>query len=58
MPDAVEANVKIMLEDIFYNNVDIETALQAAEDTINEELADSDFVSQEPMYKYADEALK
>lgn len=58
MPSAVETNVKIMLEDIFYNNADIDTALQAAEDAINDELAGSDFVSQEAMYKYADEAIR
>jgi len=56
MPSTVENNVKIMLEDIFYNNVDIETALIAAENAINEDLANTDFVSQEPLYKYADDA--
>ncbi len=57
MPATVETNVKIMLEDIFYNNADIDEALQAAENAINEELEVSAFISQEPMYKYADEAL-
>ena len=56
MPSAVENNMKIALEDIFYNGADLETALQNAEDTCNEELAMSDFVSVEPQYKYAGEA--
>lgn len=53
MPSTVENNVKIMLEDVFYNNADLTEALIAAEEAINEDLADGDFVSQEPMYKYA-----
>jgi len=58
MPSTVENNIKIALEDIFYNNVDITKALTAQETAINEDLANSDFVSQEPMYKYASEAIK
>ena len=55
MPSAVENNMKIALEDIFYNGADIETALKNAEDTCNQELASSEFVSSEPQYKYAGE---
>lgn len=58
MPSTVEDNVKIMLEDVFYNGKDIEKALQDAEDAINEDLASQGFVSQESAYQYADEALK
>jgi multiple sugar transport system substrate-binding protein len=58
MPSTVENNVKIMLDNIFYNNIDITKALSDAEAAINVDLATSDFVSQEPMYKYASEALK
>ena len=58
MPGTVEDNVKIMLEDIFYNGKDITTALADAEKAINEDLANLDFTTQEPMYKYANEALK
>lgn len=58
MPSTVEDNVKIMLEDIFYNGKDITEALTAAEQAINEDLANLDFTSQEPMYKYASEAIK
>lgn len=58
MPSTVETNVKIMLENIFYNNIDITKALIDAETAINEDLANTDFVSQEPMYKYASEAIQ
>ena len=39
MPSAVENNMKIALENIFYNGEDVEAALQNAEDACNEELA-------------------
>jgi multiple sugar transport system substrate-binding protein len=58
MPATVENNVKIMLDNVFYNNMDITKALSDAEAAINVDLATSDFVSQEPMYKYSSEALK
>jgi len=58
MPSTVENNVKIMLEDIFYNKADITKALTNAETTINKDLANLKFTSQEPMYKYASEAKK
>lgn len=56
MPSAVENNMKIALEDIFYNGADIETALQNAEDTCNMELEGSEFVSVEQNYAFAGEA--
>jgi multiple sugar transport system substrate-binding protein len=58
MPSTVENNVKIMLEDVFYNNKDLGSALAAAEKAINDDLASTGFTSQEPMYKYSGEALK
>ena len=58
MPATVETNVKIMLDNVFYNDMDITQALTDAEEAINLDLESSDFVSQEPMYKYASEALK
>ena len=58
MPGTIENNVKIMLENIFYNNADMTKALKDAETAINDDLATSGFVSQEPQYKYANEALK
>ena len=45
-----------VLDYIFYNGEDVETALQNAEDLCNEELTMSEFVSVEPQYQYADEA--
>ncbi len=56
MPSAVEDNMKIALEDIFYNGADITASLQSAEATCNQELAGSGFVSVEPQYAYASEA--
>ena len=56
MPSAVENNMKIALENIFYNGEDIEAALQNAEDACNEELASSEFVPVESSYALADEA--
>ncbi len=57
MPSTVEDNVKIMLEDVFYNGKDLDAALADAEKAINDDLANLDFTSQESMYKYAGEAL-
>lgn len=57
MPSTVENNVKIMLENIFYNNMNIEDALSIAEKQINSDLDDVDFSSQEPMYKYYSDRL-
>lgn len=56
MPNAVENNMKIALENIFYNGEDVEAALQNAEDACNEELASSEFVPVESSYAHADEA--
>ena len=56
MPSAVESNMKIALEDIFYNGADIATALQSAEDACNAELAATSFVSVESQYSHAGEA--
>ncbi len=58
MPGLYEDNVKIMLQDILYNGVDVGEALKKAEATINEELANTGFVSLEPLYKYAAEAAQ
>ena len=54
MPSAVENNMKIALENIFYNGEDVEAALQNAEDACNEELASSEFVPVESSYAHAD----
>lgn len=56
MPSTIENNVKIMLEEVFYNDKDLTQSLIDAENAINEDLEESDFISQEPMYKFASEA--
>lgn len=53
MPSTLEDNMKITLEEIFYNGKDIDTALADCEAAINEDLATLDFESREPLYKYA-----
>ena len=57
MPSTVESNMKILLEDVFYNGKDLDACLKTAEDAVNSDLASLTFQSQEPMYKYAKEAL-
>jgi multiple sugar transport system substrate-binding protein len=52
MPSTLEDNMKIALEEIFYNGKDIDTALADCEEAINEDLATLDFESREPLYKY------
>lgn len=56
-PDFVAAGARIAFENIFYNNHDVTQALVAAERSINEDLAVSEFISREPLYKHAEEAL-
>lgn len=51
LPATFETNLKIMEEDVFYNGMDIAEALQKAEDAINDDLAETDFVSIENQYK-------
>ena len=53
MPATVENTLKQVSEDIIYNNVDIKTALEKAEETINADLEQTQFESTESLYKYA-----
>ena len=53
MPSTLEDNLKIAGENILYNNMSIEDALELAETTINSDLANTEFVPVENMYKYA-----
>jgi len=46
-----ETNLKIMEEDVFYNGMPVEDALQKAEDAINNDLLMEDFTSIENQYK-------
>ena len=52
MPATLENNMKIAVEDVLYNDKDISDTLQTAEDTINIDLANTNFVSAENKYKY------
>lgn len=52
MPATLENNMKIAVEDVLYNDKDISDTLQTAEDTINIDLASTNFVSAENKYKY------
>lgn len=56
MPGTIETNVKIMLENIFYNQANIEQALIEAEQAINKDLKNTDFEPKESEYKYFEEA--
>lgn len=53
MPSTLEDNLKIAGENILYNGVSISDALAQAEAAINTDLANTDFVPVENMYKYA-----
>lgn len=53
MPSTVETSLKKAGQDIFYNGVDIDKALSAAQDEIIRDMQSSDFVSVENLYKYA-----
>ena len=53
MPSTLEDNMKIAGENILFNNMPINEALAEAEAKINNDLANTDFVPVEDMYKYA-----
>lgn len=53
MPSTLEDNIKIAGENILYNGMSISDALGQAEAAINTDLANTDFVPVENMYKYA-----
>ena len=55
MPSTVENNMKIAGEDILYNGKSIDDALKTAADTIDIDLANSDFTSSESLYAYYEE---
>lgn len=50
MPATVEDSLSIAMEDIIYNNVDVEEALQTAEESITTEVERSEFESIENLY--------
>jgi multiple sugar transport system substrate-binding protein len=55
MPATIEDTLKICTQEIMFNNADISSALQKAEDSINNDLESIDFQAVENLYKYADE---
>ena len=53
MPATVETSMKKAGEDVFFNGVDIDTALDEAEANITKDMKNSTFKSVENLYKYA-----
>lgn len=53
MPATVENSLKTAGQDIFFNGVDISTALDAAQENIIRDMKNSSFVSVENLYAYA-----
>ena len=53
MPSCVEEDMKKAGEDIFYNGVDIDTALDKAQADIIKDMKNSSFQSVENLYKFA-----
>lgn len=51
MPAVVESALETAMQDIVYNNVDIESALQTAEDSMAQDIQGSDFESKENLYR-------
>ncbi|GLC82167.1 extracellular solute-binding protein [Lacrimispora brassicae] len=56
MPSTMETSLQKAGQDIFFNRVDIDTALEAAQNNIIRDMKNSTFVSVENMYKYAKES--
>ena len=53
MPATVENSLKKAGQDIFFNGVDISTALDEAQENIIKDMKNSSFVSVENLYAYA-----
>lgn len=56
MPATIEDNMKVAMSDTLYNGVAPATALATAQQTIDADLAKTDFISTEKLYAHADEA--
>ena len=54
MPSTMETSLKKAGQDIFYNGVDIDTALNEAQENIIRDMQNSTFTSVENLYKYAE----
>ena len=53
MPATMETSLKKAGQDIFFNGVDIDTALNEAQQNIIKDMKNSDFKSVENLYEYA-----
>ena len=53
MPSTVETSLKKAGQDIFFNGVDIDTALEAAQQDIIRDMKSSTFKSVENLYEFA-----
>ena len=53
MPATVENSLKKAGQDIFFNGVDIDTALQEAQDNMIRDMKNSSYQSVENLYAYA-----
>lgn len=54
MPSTMETSLKKAGQDVFYNGVDIDTALKEAQENIIRDMQSSTFTSVESLYKYAE----
>ena len=50
----METSLKTAAQEIFFNGVDIDTALNAAQENIIRDMANSSFTSVESLYAYAE----
>lgn len=55
MPATVETSLKKAGQDVFFNGVDIQTALDEAQANIIKDMENSTFTSVENLYAYASE---
>lgn len=53
MPSTVETSLKTAGQNIFFNGMDIDTALEEAQQSIIRDMSSSSFTSVEHLYKYA-----
>lgn len=54
MPSTMETSLKTAAQEVFYNGVDIDTALESAQENIIRDMASSSFTSVESLYAYAE----
>ena len=54
MPSTMETSLKTAAQEIFFNGVDIDTALNNAQENIIRDMGSSNFTSVESLYIYAE----